>query len=258
MRGSIAVARREIKSFFVSPVAYFVITGFALLSGFFFFNLLGWFQDVIQRYQSMPFGGSDIPNLNEWVVESFFQTMMVVLVFLIPMLTMRIIAEEKRRGTFELLVTSPLSVFDIVFGKFIGVSFVLAVMMVLMFAFPALLIFYGDPIPEIPPMITGFFGVFLCALAFTSIGMAISSFTENQIVAAVSSMVILLLLYVIQSPAENIGGTTGEILTYLSPVLQLRDMLKGVVTLKALVYFLSVITFGLFLSQRALEAYRWR
>ena len=254
-----AICKRELLSYFVSPVAYLVLSGFLLLAGYFFFNMLGYFNIAIERYAQMSqmMGGQQpAPNLNQWVVEGYYQTLLVVLVFLVPLLTMRLIAEEKRKGTFELLVTSPLSVTDIVIGKFLGVSAILMLMVLGGGVFPLLLIMFGNP--EVLPILSGLLGVILCTLAFASIGMAASAFTENQIIAGVSGMVTLLLLYVIHSPAESFGGPTADVLRYLSPVLQVQDLLKGVVSLKAIVYFLSVTLFGLFLTQRALEAQRWR
>jgi ABC-2 type transport system permease protein len=257
MRNILAICKRELLSFFVSPIAYFVITGFALLVGFFFFNYLAFFARVFEMSQMMAFRGrGELPNLNQLVVEGLFQTMVVILVFLVPLLTMRIIAEEKRRGTFELLITSPVSVLELVLGKFLSLAVVLIAMLSISIVFPLLLMVYGNP--EIPPIISGFFGVVLCALGFASIGMAVSSFTENQIVAGVSSMVVLLLLYVIQAPAESLGGTSAEVLRYLSPIDQVQQFLRGVISLKALAYFVSLIILGIFLSQRALEAHRWR
>lgn len=258
MRNILSICKREILSFFVSPVAYFVITGFVLLAGYFFFNLLGIYNLLIAQYNAMPYRNPNMPgpNLNQWVVEGYYQTLLVILVFLIPLLTMRIIAEEKRRGTFELLVTSPVSVREIVLGKFLGVGFVVSIMMFLVACFPLLLCFFGDP--EILPILSGLVAVTLCSLGFVSVGMAVSSFTENQIVAGVSSMVTLLLLYVIHSPAESIGGVAAVVLNALSPVMEAKEMLKGVITLKSCVYFASLITFGLFMSERALEAHRWR
>lgn len=259
MRNIIAICKRELLSFFVSPVAYFVITGFVLLSGYFFFNLLGMFNVILQRYAAMRFQGAmEQLNLNQFVVEGYYHTLLVILVFLIPLLTMRIFAEERRRGTFELLVTSPVSVSEVVFGKFFGIALVMVLMLLAVSVFPGLLFLLGDPKPEIMPIVSGFIGLLLCSLGFVGIGMAVSSFTENQIVAGVSSMVVLLLLYVIHAPAQQLGGWQGDLLMYLSPVMQVGDMLKGVVSLKALVYFLSLIFGGLFLSHRALEAYRWR
>jgi ABC-2 type transport system permease protein len=256
MRNVIAICKRELLSFFVSPIAYFVITGFALLVGFFFFNYLAFFARMYEMSQMMAFRGGQMPNLNQTVVEGLFQTMIVILVFLVPLLTMRIVAEEKRRGTFELLITSPVSIGEIVLGKFLSLSVVLIAMLLITFIFPLLLMVYGAP--EVPPIISGFIGVVLCALGFASIGMAVSSFTENQIVAGVSSMVVLLLLYVIQAPAESLGGTTAEVLRYLSPIDQVQQFLRGVISLRSVTYFVSLIAIGLFLSHRALEAHRWR
>jgi ABC-2 type transport system permease protein len=240
----------------VSPIAYFVITGFTLLVGFFFFNYFSLFLRMYQMSAYLSMRGMPLPNLNQTIIEGVYQTMIVILVFLVPLLTMRIVAEDKRRGTFELLLTSPVSVFEIVMGKFLSLAVIIFAMLSISFIFPLLLIVYGAP--EVPPILSGFVGVLLCTLGFASIGMAVSSFTENQIVAGVSSMVTLLLLYVIQAPAESLDGTVADVLRYLSPVDQVQDFVRGVVTLKATVYFVSMITLGLFLSQRALDALRWR
>lgn len=256
MRNSVAIFRRELFSFFVSPVAYLVIAGFVLLAAYFFFNLLGMYNLMLAQYSMMPAGAASAPNLNQWVIEGYYHTLLIILVFLVPMLTMRVIAEERRLGTFELLATSPLKVSDIVIGKFLGVGAVVLIMVLFAGIFPLLLCVFGNP--EVKPMLSGLLAVALCALGFTSIGVAISAFTENQIVAAVSGMVALLLLYVIQQPAESVGGVAADLLTYLSPVMQAKDMIRGVVSLKSLTYFVSLMFLGIFLCQRALEAQRWR
>jgi ABC-2 type transport system permease protein len=257
MRNIVAIWRREMLSFFVSPVAYFVIAGFGLLSGFFFFNMLAYFNVVLERIARAPWGAPQAPNVNQWVIEQYFQTILILLVFLIPLLTMRVIAEERRRGTFELLVTSPVSVGEIVLGKFLGIASVLVAMIFMASIFPLAVCLILTP--EIAPVFCGIGGTLLFALGMASVAMAVSSFTENQIVAAISSVVVLLLLYVIQSPAEALGpSTVASILQYLSPPAQIQDMLRGVVTLKSTVYFLSLISLGLFFSFRALEAHRWR
>ncbi len=260
MRNIFSICRREILSFFVSPVAYFVLSGFVLLAGYFFFNLLGIFNIMVARYQAMMQfrQGGQSPNLNQWVVEPYYHTLLIILVFLIPVLTMRTIAEEKRRGTFELLMTSPLSIGQIVAGKFLGVAFVLFLMVLAAFSFPMLLVLFGDPGPEFAPVLSGLLAVFLCGLGFAAVSMGVSAFTENQIVAAISGMVTLLLLYVIHSPAEAVGGSVATVLEFLSPVMQSRDLIRGVVTTTSSFYFISLVLFGLFLSHRALEAQRWR
>ena len=256
MRNIWAICKRELLAFFVSPIAYFVITGFTLLVGFFFFNHLSYFAQMVEMSAMISLRGRDLPNLNQTVIEGVYHTMVVILVFLIPLLTMRTIAEEKKKGTFELLITSPVSVSQIVLGKFLSIAIVLIIMLSVNLIFPALLMKYGNP--EVLPIVSGFLGLVLCSLGFASIGMAVSSFTENQVVAGVVSMVTLLLLYVIQAPAESLGGTAADVFRYLSPVDQLQDLLRGIITLKSITYFASLIVIGLFLSQRALEAYRWR
>lgn len=256
MRNIWAICKREMLAFFVSPIAYFVITGFTLLVGFFFFNHLSYFAQMVEMSAMISLRGRDLPNLNQTVIEGVYHTMVVILVFLVPLLTMRTIAEEKKKGTFELLITSPVSVSQIVLGKFLSIAIVLIIMLSVNLIFPALLIRYGNP--EVLPIVSGFLGLVLCSLGFASIGMAVSSFTENQVVAGVVSMVTLLLLYVIQAPAESLGGTAADVFRYLSPVEQLQDLLRGIITLKSITYFVSLIVIGLFLSQRALEAYRWR
>ena len=263
MKNTLAIAKREIFSFFVSPVAYFVIAGYVLLAGYFFFNLLGYFNMMVQRYaqmMSMRGGVEDMTgiNLNQAVVEPFYGTLLVILVFLIPLLTMRTLAEERRRGTFELLITSPLSVAAIVTGKFLGVAFILIVMNLFAFCFPAMLILFGSPAPEAAVIFSGLLAVILCSLSFAAVAMAVSAFTENQIVAGVSGIVVLLLLYVIHAPGESMGGGWAKVLEYISPVLQARDMIQGVISTQSLIYFASLIVFGIFLSQRALDAQRWR
>ena len=255
MRTVWAICKRELLSFFVSPIAYFVITGFTLLMGWFFFQYLDSFARMMEGAAMMELRGMETPNLNQ-LIEGFFHTMVLVLVFLIPLLTMRTIADEKRRGTFELLMTSPVSVSDVVVGKFLSLVIILSTMISLNLIFPALLVRYGNP--EVAPIVSGSVAVLLCAFGFASIGMAVSSFTENQVVAGVASMVTLLLLYVIQAPSESLGGVAKEVIRYLSPVEQLSDPFKGIVTLKSLAYFSSLIALGLFFSKRALEAFRWR
>jgi ABC-2 type transport system permease protein len=257
MKNIISITKREIFSFFVSPVAYFVITGFILLAGYFFLMYFNYFNIALMQAAGNPFGGGmENMNLNRYVIEPFYQTLIVILVFMTPLLTMRVLADEKKKGTFELLLTSPLSVFEIVLGKFFGIAFVIVIMMCSVFFFPYILVVYGNPSPEVAPIFTGLAGILLCSLSFVSIGIAVSSFTENQVVAGMCSMVTLLIFYMIQSPAQAVGGVAEKVLTYMSPLTHLEELVKGVISTKSIVYFLSVILLGIFLSQRALETQR--
>jgi len=257
VRNILAIAAKDIRSQFVSPIAYVVLTGFLLLGGWFFFNLLARFNYLLQLYVSFrnPEAMQQL-NLNDLVIGPLLHNLSVVLVILVPVITMRSFAEEKRSGTYELLMTSPLSVTEIVIGKFLGTFVFVLVMVLLTFAYPLILIAYGNP--ELGVILGGFLGLLLLATAFSSVGLLTSSLTENQIIAAVSCLVILLLLYVISWPAETAGETMGAVLRYLSLTEHFAEMVKGVIDTKDVVYFLSVIVLALFLTQRSVESLRWR
>jgi ABC-2 type transport system permease protein len=215
VRGVLTIVGKELRGYFVSPIAYVVLTGFVLLGGWFFYNLLARFNYVLGIYSAMrnPDALGQI-NLNQWVVEPLLHNLSVVLVILVPMITMRSFAEEKRAGTYELLMTSPVRTFDILVGKFIGAAGFLFVLVGLTGTFGALLWYYGNPGPEIPVMALGFAGLYIMALTFAAVGICCSSFTENQIIAAVSGLVACLMLYVIGWPAETAGEVTGAVLRY--------------------------------------------
>jgi len=258
VKNALAIASREIRSYFVSPVAYVVLTGFLLLSGWFFFNLLARFSYMVSIYSSMQRGGGELErlNLNEFVISPLLHNLSVVLVILIPVITMRTFAEEKRLGTFELLLTSPLRVGEIVAGKFLGALAFVSLMLALTGIYPILLLVYGDP--ESGIMLSGYLGLYLVAATFVSIGMLTSSLTENQIIAAVSCLVSLLLLYVINWPADTSTPTIGAILHYVSVTEHFGEFVKGVVDSRAVIFFLSMIAAALFLTHRSVESLRWR
>ena len=249
----INIAKKEIKSSFVTPLAYIVIAGFMLVGGFFFFSLLQQFNSILAQASMMP---QLTPNLNEWVVAPYYQTLEIILLFLIPVLTMRTIAEERKNGTFEMLITSPISVSQIVWGKFLGLSVVILLMLAMSFFFCVILMTFADP--EIYPIFVGFLGVVLFALAISALGVGISSFTQSQTVAGVVSLVLLLIFYVIDAPAAKLGGPVGSLLQYIAPTGHTQNFIKGVIQSEDIIYFLSVTFVGIFVSSRALEAHRWR
>jgi ABC-2 type transport system permease protein len=258
VRNALAIASREIRSYFVSPVAYVVLTGFLLLAGWFFFNLLARFTYMVQIYSGMQRGAGELErlNLNDFVISPLLHNLSVVLVILIPVITMRTFAEEKRLGTFELLLTSPLRIGEIVAGKFLGALAFVALMLALTGIYPILLLVYGNP--ETGIILSGYLGLFLVAASFLSIGLLTSSLTENQIIAAVACLVALLLLYVINWPADTSTPTIGAVLHYLSVTEHFGQFVKGVIDSRAVVYFLSVIAAALFLTHRSVESLRWR
>lgn len=257
MRNIFIIASKEVRSLFVSPIAYVVLTGFLLIGGWFFFNLLFRFTYLLTLYTSFQNAeGLQSLNLNEYVIAPLLQNLTIVLVIMIPIITMRAFAEERKNGTYELLLTSPLTVNEIVMGKFVGAVFFIFVMVLLTGIYPAILVLYGNP--EIGVLASGYLGLFLLAVVFVAVGLFTSSLTENQIVAAVTCFVVLLLLYVLSWPAETTGARFGELLKYLSVVEHFSDMTKGLIDTETLVYYLTLITLSLFLTHRAVEASRWK
>lgn len=253
-----AVATKELRHYFVSPIAYVVLAGYLLLSGWFFWNLLAQFSRMVTIYTSYQQPGLlEQLNLNEMVMAPLLQNMIVVFIILVPLLTMRLFAEERALGTDELLLTSPLSTLEIALGKFLGATLFLLTMLAGAAVYPAVLLWYGDP--EVGPILTGYLGLLLVGMSFLSLGLFASTLTRNQIVAAVTAFVALLLLFVIGWPADTLGeGALAETLRYLSLVDHYDDLTRGLVKSQDVIYFLSVIGFGLFLTQRSLESLRWR
>ena len=258
MRNVLTIAGRELRSIFVSPIAYVVMTGFLLLGGWFFFNLLARFTLLVSMYSSFQGGAEAMQrlNVNEFVLAPLFHNLSVVLVILIPMITMRGFAEEKRAGTYELLLTSPVATWEIVLGKFVGMVAFISVMVALTSIYGLILWIYGNP--EVGIMVSGYLGLLLLAITFVTIGLFASSLTENQIIAAVTGLVMLLLLFVIAWPADSAGKIVGDVLRYVSVTEHFAGLVKGVIDSKSLIYFVTMIAGWLFLTQRSVESIRWR
>ncbi len=253
------MAGKELRAFFVSPIAYVVLTGFVVLSGWFFFNLLLQFNRMIGMYEMMrrPDIASQL-NLNELVMLPLLYNMTIVLLLMIPLITMRLFSEEKKLKTDELLLTSPISINSIVLGKYIASLVFLLVMLALTLVYPTILFSYGQPAPELGPILAGYIGLFLLGASFMAVGLFASSLTENQIVAAVICFVTLLLFFVIGWPAETVGATFGKVLEQLSLIDHFTEFSKGLVDGQHVVYFISFILFALFLTKRSIESTRWR
>ena len=169
---------------------------------------------------------------------------------------MRAFAEEKKGGTYELLLTSPLRTGEIVLGKFLASFVFICIMIGLTGIYPVLLLVFGNP--EVGVMIAGYLGLLLMATAFVAVGLFTSSVTENQIIAAVSGLVAMLLLYIIGWPAQSAGEVLGPILRYLSVTDHFSELVQGIIDTRALVYFASLIGLALFLTMRSVESLRWR
>jgi ABC-2 type transport system permease protein len=257
MRNVGTIIGKELRAYFVSPIAYVVLTGFLLLGGWFFFNLLSRFNLLLTLYTQFQGGeAANRLNLNDYVIAPLMHNLSIVLVILVPMITMRSFAEEKKSGTYELLLTSPLRTGELVLGKFLASFLFICIIIGLTGVYPIILLVFGNP--EIGVMSAGYLGLLLVATVFVAMGLLTSSFTENQIIAAVSGLVATLLLYIIGWPADSAGEVLGPLLRYMSVTEHFADMVKGLIDTRGLVYFGSLIVLALFLTQRSVESLRWR
>lgn len=256
-----SVAGRELRSLFVSPIAYGVLSLFSVLAGVFFILDVAWFQEMLMRMQQyQAFDELAKWNLNDRLIGEFYGSMSVVLMFLIPGITMGLYASEKSNGTEELLLTSPLTIWDIVFGKFVaGAAFVL-LLTVLVGMFPGLLFHYGDP--EVGKTLSGLLGILLIGWTYVAIGGFASSITRNQIIAFLVSFVVLLTLLLLPAVADfGVAGTApavADVLRYLSAAAHFDQLLTGLVDTADLAYFAMMIGIFLLLTKASVESVRWR
>jgi len=254
MNNILAIANKELRGYFASPIAYIVIGLFALAYGYFFYALLLFFDRSSMQMAGM--GAQQAANVNEQLISPSFQNVMVVFLFILPMVTMRTYSEEKRSGTIELLLTSPLTDFQIIMGKFLGAMGLYAAMLAITLIHIGILFAIGNPEPL--PIVTSYIGMLLMGGCFIAVGLLISSMTKNQIIAGMVTFVVFLMLWVIDWIATFMGPTAQAVLSYLSFTSHLSDFMRGVIDTKHVVYYLSFIAFGLFLTARSVDTERWR
>jgi ABC-2 type transport system permease protein len=256
MTNILAIAQKELKAYFASPIAYIVIGFWSLLYGYFFVAILSFF--VRQSMQMGQFGmqGPQSMNVNQQLIRPLLQNVNILVLFLMPMVTMRTYAEEKRSGTIELLLTSPVTDFQIIIGKFLGAMALYGAMLAVTLIHIGLLFVYGHP--EWKPIITTYIGLLLFGGCFVSLGLFISSLTKNQIVAGMVTFAVFLLLWIITWIGSFSGPTVDKITQYLSILDHLDDFGKGVLDTTHVIYYLSFITFGLFLTAKSVDSERWR
>jgi len=253
VRNVLAIADKELRSYFASPIGYIIIGLFALLFGWFFYVYLTLF---VQRSTGMAGMGGGATNINQDMIRYVLMNSAVIILFVMPMITMRTYAEEKRSGTIELLLTSPLTDVQIILGKFFGAMGLYAAMLLVTLLDMGILFIYGNP--EWRPIASGYLGLLLMGGCFISLGLLISSLTKNQIVAGVLTFAVFLMLWVINWIGDQSGPTTRVIVNYLSIVDHFDDFARGIIDTKHLVYYLSFITFGLFLTAKSVDSERWR
>lgn len=250
----LTICRKELSSYFRSPIAYGVMFFFALIAGYFFALATATF--VQQGLQAAMMGRAQPMDVNEWVIRNLLSNISVIGLFMCPMITMRLFAEEKRTGTIELLVTSPLHDYEIILGKWLAALILYAAMLGISLLNLVTLYFYGKP--DWKPMLIGYLGLLLQGGCMLALGTFISSCTRNQIVAVVASFGVLLLLWVISWVSQLDATPAMRAVGYLSILDHLDSFSKGVVDSKDAFYFLSMIFLGLFLTGRSMESIRWR
>ena len=236
MRNVWAVTTRELRAYFLSPLAYIVMA-------FFLFGAGLLFALIVEQSREASLRGL-ISNVS------------VLFLFVVPMISMRLLAEEQRTGTIELLLTNPVQEWQIVVGKFLASILLLLVMVGLTLLYPLFLFIFGNP--DRGPIATGYVGVILQAAAFLAVGLWASSLTENQIVAAVLAFVFLLVLWLSDNLGQSLGGTIGSIISYTSVINHFQDFPQGVINTKDVLFYLSMVAAGLVLSTLSLQTRRYR
>ena len=254
MRNTLAIAAKELRSYFSSPIAYVIIGLFTLLFGYFFYAYLNYF--IRSSEQMMQMGGGQAPNVNQQMISLVLQNSAVIILFVMPMITMRTYSEEKRSGTIELLLTSPVTDVEIILGKFLGAMGLYVAMLAVTVLYIGILFWFGNP--EWKPIVAGYLGLLLMGGSFISVGLLVSSLTKNQIVAGFLTFTVFLMFWIINWIGESSGPTTREILNYLSITEHLNDFTRGILDTKHIIYYLSFITFGLFLTAKSVDSERWR
>jgi ABC-2 type transport system permease protein len=248
------IAAKDYRTYFTSPIAYILIAGFLFVMGWMFFNNLTHFN--LQSMQYRQYGMGKGMSLTEGIIRPLFGNMNVILLFLVPFITMRLFAEERKLQTIQLLMTSPISLAEMVAGKFFSAFFLVLTALVLTAVYPILLIVYGNP--DIGPILTSYLGTMLLSSCYIALGVLFSSMTENQIVAGVLAFSSGLFLWLINWASQSAGPILSDVLDYLSLIQHFNNFSQGIIETTDVIFYLSFIFLGLFLSHRVLDSYRWR
>jgi ABC-2 type transport system permease protein len=254
LRNVAAIAGKELRGYYGSPVAWVLMGFFAVVFGYFFNVYLNFF--VEQAMRGGQFGAPPPTHVNTDMIRPLLGNASVLILFMLPMITMRSYSEEKRSGTIELLLTSPLTDIEITLGKFFGAVGLYGGLLLVSIVPVAILFGLGDP--EWKPVVAGYVGLLLLGSCFLALGLFVSSTTSNQVIAGAVTFVVALMFWIINWFADSAGPTMGPILNYLSVTQHFDDFSKGVIDTKHLVFYLSFIAFGLFLTLKSVDSERWR
>jgi ABC-2 type transport system permease protein len=248
------ICRRELKSYYTTWIAYSLLARTAVVFGYFFYIASAIF--ATRSMQSSMMGGGPPMDVNDWVIRPLLMNVTVISLFLIPMIAMRLFAEEKNSGTIELLLTSPVRDLEIVLGKWLGGLLFYGCFLAISAINLAFLFFYGQP--DWRPVLLGFLGLVLQGGALLAVCTFLSSLTRNQIIAADAGFTVCLLLWVLDWVSAYETAGWAKVLSYLSLSTHFEQFAKGVLDSRDLVYYFSMIFVWLFLTTRSLESLRWR
>jgi len=236
VKRTLAIAEKEFRSIFLSPIAWWVATGFTFLMGYFYLLIIS----LVRRAE----------------MRDVFNNMNVVMMFLVPLITMRLLAEEKRTQTVELLLTAPVRDAEVILGKFLGALGFFAALLVLTLHFPLFLCLFGKP--DIGPIWTGYIGLVLMGGCLISLGLFFSSLTDSQMVAAALTFMAVIVVWLVKWGAQQASGAWGRLLQYVSFYDRFDEFSRGVIESSTVIYLVSFAAFFLYLSVRSLESRSWR
>jgi ABC-2 type transport system permease protein len=246
--------RKELKSYYSSWIAYLLMAFFAVIFGYFFYAATAIF--VSRSMQSMMMGQGMPMDMNEWIIRPLLMNVSVIGLFIIPMITMRLFAEEKRTGTIELLMTSPVRDYEMIVAKWLAALTLYASILAISAINLIYLFAYGKP--DWKPILIGYLGLLLQGGCLLAVGTFISTLTRNQIIAVGGTFAICLLLWVLDWVTAYDTSSWAKVLSYISVVTHFETFAKGVLDTKDVIFYVSMIFFGLFLTARSMESLRWR
>lgn len=249
------VYKKEMRLYFTSPIAWVILTIFLFIAGYFFYAIFAFYTLASMQAAMNPAMARDL-NVTESVLRPLFSNVSVILLLLMPLVTMRLFAEERRSGTIELLLTYPVRDGAVLVGKYLAALTLYAVMLALTLTYPGMVMYFTRV--EWGPLVTGYLGLVLLGATFLAVGVFASSLTENQIVAAITTFGILLIFWVIGWSADYVGGPWGRVLSHLSLIEHFDSFAKGVLDTRDVLYYLNFTVVALFLTLRSLESRRWK
>jgi ABC-2 type transport system permease protein len=247
--------KKELRLYFTTPVAYGVIFCFLLITGYFFYSIFAFYTMASMQAAMNPQMARDL-NVTDSVMRPLFSNMSVILLLLMPLVTMRLFAEERRSGTIELLLTYPIRDGAVLLGKYLAALLLYAFMLALTLAYPGIVVYFARL--EWGPLLTAYIGLLLMGATFLAVGIAISSFFENQIMAGTVTFVVLLMFWVIGWSAEAAGGVWKAVLSELSLIEHFDTFAKGILDTKDVIYYLNFTILALFIGLKSLESRRWK